>query len=337
MDYVLNYNKILRPLLDNRTPLAFLQSKTALCEFFAKTKINRPNPSFAFITSELTARYALQHPGDITAYFRGKLKLFKLCRKFAGFIHGVHGDKKLNRDMVVGTIGGAMAFHTDSTVKSILRDHSFSREINMFGFGLGDAYYEKEIQDYLIKRKIAKKVALYGYDPFAKGIKNVKLLSADNLLKPPSASFDLILARWSLHHVPAKKRWKLFEAALSHLKPKSIAIIIEHGFVDTRARHVDVALYRLLNGILDTVGNIGIWPNWFASTKPDYGRNFFVDFLCDKDIRAIQENCKVRLSRKIINIGPVFPWQSIIILKPKPVLQESLGKGQSAKWKRMVY
>jgi hypothetical protein len=214
----------------------------------------------------------------------------------------------------MSTIGNNLVFSSDFITKEILMKKEFDKDSSIFGFGLGDGAYEVEIANFLIQQGLTGSTLIYGYDPYGIPNQSISMLDEAALLRG-SLNFDLIIARWVLHHVPTLQRWDIFASALGQLKKGGIAVVVEHGFVDESNPVQNRKLYRLLNAIADLIANVGIRPEWFSLTAPIFGKNYFLNFLTTKDLTSIARATKKKLKISISNTGPIFPWQSIIVME----------------------
>jgi len=117
-----------------------------------------------------------------------------------------------------------------------------------------------------------------------------------------------------LHHIPPDKRWDIYTHAINRLKKNGFAIILEHGFIDSNNEIYNNSLYRFFNLFVDIICNIYYLPNWFEDTKPNYGKNFYIDYINTKDIENIINNTENKYNYNVVTIGPLFPWQSLITI-----------------------
>ncbi len=254
--------------------------------------------------------YIKSHSNILDSYFGGNQDLNAICYDFIHFC--------FSKNILLNSVKTLSALENhdqicDNAIKERLRKIEHRSSLNLMGFGLGDGTYEKFIAMYLKKKNIAKDVNLFGFDPFAKKIEGIKLVTVDELLDNKVPKLDIIIARWVLHHVDEKYRWENFIHCISSMNPCSMVLIIEHGFLqdgEVDAFSIDRKLYSLINAAFDVVVNIAIRPHWFTST-PKLGCNFFVRYLTSKDIKSIKKQANCIIYEKIRHLGPDFPNQSL--------------------------
>ncbi|MBP6103553.1 MAG: hypothetical protein KA508_00560 [Gammaproteobacteria bacterium] len=208
------------------------------------------------------------------------------------------------------------ALLSDTALKRELDRIAPTTELKLLGFGLGDGSYEKSLSEYLIHKKIAGSVRLYGFDPYAKPTAAIEYLSPAQL-KGHTPAFDIITARWVLHHVALKSRWADFIDCINHSKVNTQVLIVEHGFLKRPPSDMDAKLYYLLNATFDVIANIGIRPHWFTDTAPHVGENFFIHYLTGKDFSEIKRSVHFDMTQNVYEVGPAFPNQSLCSMKVK--------------------
>jgi hypothetical protein len=208
---------------------------------------------------------------------------------------------------------------SDLYVRNELSSLDQKEKINLLGFGLGDGSYEKGIAQFLIEKKITKKVNIFGFDPYA-AIKSegIEYLNFSNINRFQE-EIDLVIARWVLHHVSIVSskcgRWNDFISCINRCTtPGAIALIIEHGFLDASASFSleEIRLYYAFNAMFDILANIGLRPHYFTQTFPNLGANFYIDYLSNNDLFQIKQS--VLKNMDVVNIGPGFPNQTVIKL-----------------------
>ncbi len=263
--------------------------------------------------SEWLSRYAIQSPPALEAYFSGQVVLNEVCQDFIGFCFkkGIVLDKEQTLS--------SFAHHdalSDAALKRELDGITPAKELKLLGFGLGDGSYEKSLSEYLIHKRITDSVKMYGFDPYAKQLEGIEYLSPAQL-KGHTPAFDIITARWVLHHVALKNRWTDFIDCINHSKVNTRVLIVEHGFLRKAPSDMDTKLHYLLNATFDVVANIGIRPHWFTDTAPHIGKNFFVHYLTDKDFSEIKRSVHFDLTQDIYEAGPAFPNQTLCSMRVK--------------------
>lgn len=200
---------------------------------------------------------------------------------------------------------------SDNAVKKELLKLTSKLHINLLGFGLDDGIYEKELANFLALHKICKKITIYGMDPYAKKGCDIQYISPEQLNRG-SIKFDVIIARWSLHHVKPNNRWSDLSDCISQCNPDASIICIEHGFLQNIYFPAEKKLYELLNALFDIIANIGLRPTYFTETAPSFGKHFFIHYLEPKDFISICKNSsEYIISQNIYDVGPNFPNQTI--------------------------
>jgi hypothetical protein len=255
--------------------------------------------------------YAKQAGSVCASYLSGDLSLNAICKDFIRFCF----DNKIYLDPI-RTLE-AFKIHnelSDNAVRRELQQLTPRQEINLLGFGLDEGHYEQSISEYLLSSGKAEKVNLFGFDPYANRNSDIRYLSA-NELSSGERSFDLIIARWVLHHVEMKSRWSTFVKCINSCHPGSEVLIVEHGYLE-EVSLLDRKLSALLNATFDVVANIGLRPGYFTNSK-NVGDDFFIEYLEPKDFSTISAQVSVNLGIKMYDVGPDFPNQTIYKMKIK--------------------
>lgn len=200
---------------------------------------------------------------------------------------------------------------SDKAVKKELLTITKKPHINLLGFGLDDGSYEKELANFLALHKVCNTVTIYGMDPYAIKSNDIQYITPEQL-GMDSLKFDVIIARWSLHHVKLENRWSTLSDCISQCNGNASIIFIEHGFLQNSHFTAEKKLYKLLNALFDTIANIGLRPSYFTQTAPQLGNNFFIHYLEMSDFSSILKNSSQNISyQNIYDVGPNFPNQTI--------------------------
>ncbi len=200
---------------------------------------------------------------------------------------------------------------SDNAVKKELLKLTSKLHINLLGFGLDEGIYEKELANFLVLHNVCNKVTIYGMDPYAKKGCGIQYISPEQLNRG-SVKFDVIIARWSLHHIKLENRWSDLSDCISRCNPDASIICIEHGFLQNMHFPAEKKLYELLNALFDIIANIGLRPTYFIKTAPSFGEHFFIHYLEPNDFISICKNSsEYIISRNIYDVGPNFPNQTI--------------------------
>jgi len=249
-------------------------------------------------------------------YFSSEKNLNFICNNFIDycFFHKIKLDPKK-------TLQSFKAHNqlSDNAVKNELLKITSKRYINLLGFGLDDGIYEKELANFLVLHNVCNKVTIYGMDPYAIKSNDIQYLTPTQL-SMDSLKFDIIIARWSLHHVKLDNRWSDLSHCISRCNSDASIIFIEHGFLHNTHFPAEKKLYELLNALFDIIANIGLRPTYFTETAPSFGEHFFIHYLEPNDFISIFKNYSAHIiSRNIYDVGPNFPNQTICCFRTAKV------------------
>ncbi len=255
--------------------------------------------------------YAKQASSACASYLAGNISLNAICKDFIRFCF----DNKIHLDPI-RTLDAFKKHNelSDNAVRRELQQLTPRQEINLLGFGLDEGHYEQSISQYLLSSGKAEKVNLFGFDPHAKKNPDIRYLSAKEL-NSGERNFDLIIARWVLHHVEMKSRWSTFVNCINRCHPGAEVLIVEHGYLE-EVSLLDRKLSALLNATFDVVANIGLRPGYFTNNK-NVGDDFFIEYLEPKDFSTISTQVSVNCGVKMYDVGPDFPNQTICKMKIK--------------------
>jgi hypothetical protein len=251
----------------------------------------------------------------VTRYIQEKIEIDVLSADFIDFCF----EKKIFLDK--NKVLQSFEAHDDISHQAVLSELDKlepKENINLLGFGLDTGYYEKIVRQYLLDKKIAKTVQIFGYDPYADlSDKEIIAVSQQELDREGGTKYDVIIARWVLHHVEVKERWKNFITSLNHCNDyKGIAIVVEHGYLSKPYPQDQIRLYKFLVATFDILANIGIRPQNFINTTPP-GLNFYVDYLNNDDLTSIDQGLKIPHDQKTYDVGPDFPAQTLWVFRMK--------------------
>lgn len=208
---------------------------------------------------------------------------------------------------------------SDNAVKNELLKITSKRHINLLGFGLDDGVYEKELANFLVLHKVCNTVTIYGMDPYAIKGSHIQYITPEQL-SMDYLKFDVIIARWSLHHVKLTNRWSDLSGCISRCNFDASVIFIEHGYLQNIPFPAEKKLYELLNALFDTIANIGLRPKYFTETAPCFGERFFIHYLEPNDFISICKNSSRRvISQNVYDVGPSFPNQTICCFRTAKV------------------
>lgn len=258
--------------------------------------------------------YANQSRDFLQGYFSGFYDLTLLCKNFINFCfkNSIFLDE--NKTLQSFNYHNELS---DTALKQKLLKIIPKERINILGFGLDEGYYEKNLSKFLINHGIAKTVNIYGFDPYALKTPNIEYLMPNQIDSDTTPKFDVVIARWVLHHVALQHRWKDLINCINHCNSGAMVLIVEHGFLKKSPSFADKKLYYLLNATFDIIANIGLRPRYFTSTAPDLGANFFIRYLEPEDFNAIKNSVSLQITQDIFEIGPSFPNQTICSMSLK--------------------
>jgi len=181
--------------------------------------------------------------------------------------------------------------------------------VHFLGFGLARGEYEQELADYLVANGLAGEVRLYGCDPYVD-------FSGSGIEEwTPSAAgeqqFDLILARWVLHHLEPAFRWQAFTPVARHLAPGGCLLILEEG--DFRAaderRFADQLMALVLSSI-DVINTLTFVAEWHEKSA-ESADAYYLQHLSADEIAVIESGFGFPFERQIIETGPGVFGQTI--------------------------
>jgi hypothetical protein len=276
--------------------------------FFQLDNILMNNYLFKYFICWLS--YYIQEKKDtLLAFFFGEENLDFICSDFIKFCFSnkimLDKEKTLNSFKIHNSL-------SDEMVKLELMKVQRKKRISLLGFGLDEGTYEKELAQFLLRNNVCEKVILYGLDPYANRDEAIYYLTPEQLLADKDLDFDIIFARWSLHHVPLQARWHDLIHCIDRCNPNAHVIFVEHGIVHKKRGLLEKKIYKLFNATFDIVANIGLRPNYFTQTRPNMGANFFIRYLTSKDFYTIvNTTSRAVLARNIYDVGPKFPNQTI--------------------------
>lgn len=258
-------------------------------------------------------RYAKKSDKLLGDYLLNKLELNDLTKDFVRFcfLNCISLDFQQTLD--------SFNYHnqlSDCAIKNELKQLKPKKNINLLGFGLDDGAYEKKIARHLISEKIAESVRIYGFDPFANKSEGVVYLAENFFRLTDAPFFDIILARWVLHHVNSKFRWSSFVNCVDRCNRGSLVLIVEHGFLNKNSSALHENLYCFVNAAFDVLANIGLRPRYLLSKTKTREEDFFIEYLQDKDFFEMENRFKFKVKREIYHVGPEFPNQTICKINP---------------------
>ncbi len=256
--------------------------------------------------------YAIQSWDSLQSYFSGQQGLTFICKNF------IHFCFKNDISMDAHKTLQSFNYHnqlSDKALKQELIKITPKDSINILGFGLDEGHYEKTLAQFLIGEGITKAVNIFGFDPYALKMPEISYLTPEQLKAKNLPLFDVVVARWALHHVELQHRWGDFINCINRCNPDAMVLIVEHGFLNEKYSNLDKRLYYLFNATFDIIANIGLRRHSFTNTAPDFGSNFFIHYLEPEDFSMVKRGISLQLTQNIFDIGPGFPNQTICCMR----------------------
>jgi hypothetical protein len=295
------------------SPIAMLSNKVTLRKLLYNNQILFEENYLITQFTDAVSLFSHSFSARIIDYYAEKINLNKICVDFAKFC--LDTNLNLSPEKTLESFS-SHNWILDYTVKEMLQKLKPKESINLLGFGLADGQFEKEICDFIIQKNLAKSLRIYGYDPYGKkGDGIIYLNDVQNL--PSALKFDLVVARWALHHVAPEHRWHNFVNCLNACTNDANILVVEHGILHNSSSNRERLTYRLLVSLYDTLANLGLRPGYFTDSAPNVGADFFVDYLESSDFEYFEKQSKRPLDIKLLNIGPYFPNQTICHMKFK--------------------
>lgn len=265
------------------------------------------------IFSEIISRFVKEHPTLVNAYLKQKYSLTEICQTLAQFIFinkFIFCKDKILTCLAYGNKA------VDRYVFNSINNHlQQPREvINLLGFGSNQGFYENFIANYILNKQLAKHVRVYGFDPYSSTFgKNIIPIKLTDLEGQQNLQFDIVIARWVLHHINYSERWHTFIKCTNAFTNNGLLLILDEGSFAEDKQDLKELMYRFYLGCVDVVINFGLRPEWFLATTSQIGANFFVDYLTQADLQTLESNFKVNYKRYYSSIhDPKFFSQSII-------------------------
>lgn len=299
---------------------AFIQRTSTLRKILYKVApYARGNYVHENFTYWLSSYAASNEANCLQRYFSctANTLLSDVCEEFIKFCfrHKISLDKDKTLE--------AFTYHdsfSDKAVKGeLLSKIKPKPEVNILGFGLGNGYYEKSIAEYLVECNLATSVKIFGFEPNPEPTEGIEFI-AQGQLTDHTPQFDIVTARWVLHHVELRHRWNDFIKCINRGNSNAVVLVVEHGFLSHEVSTFDTKLYYLLNATFDIVANIGIRPFWFTSTAPNIGTNFYIHYLTPEDFEKIKAGIVMPVTQTIYDVGSGFPNQTICTMQLSKIL-----------------
>ncbi len=306
----------IKTILSETDVFRLLNNRNSLIKLF-KNFCTGENYLYDSLLPELITGFSAKYPNELKSFLNSRSNLISIVLKFIHYIQYNNLSEYIRYELKKCNASACEKNEAElpdlvPLVEDMISKLNFSNEIKIFGFGLGDGSYENDIKQFLLETNKCRFVKIYGYDPYTCSSSDYTVLSKNDLTSKKYNDFDLLIARWTLHHVITEERWGDFINSMNLLKPSGSAIIIEHGFLNEKDSLYNNNLYLLLNGIMDLIGNIYFNNDWIEKTVKD--NDYFLEFITTEDIHRIADRCLTPRKWKIYNTAPIFPYNSVIHL-----------------------
>lgn len=230
---------------------------------------------------ELIASFTRQHSDLARGYLRGAVPLPALAKHLLRFL--VSTIPQCDAAAVWDAIAPI-----DRRLNEAITAHlpSQCEEFTLCGYGLGDGAYEQQLAERFEARGTT--IKLFGYDPTNPRFDTarIKPCSLTTLNRAGGPRFDVILARWVLHHVSPEQRWDAFAACVHRCQPGGSLLIVEEGPFSAE-KNLTTRAYELLPCGADVLVNSVVYPDWLGAGDPP-GEDFYLAYLIPADIDALE-------------------------------------------------
>lgn len=243
---------------------------------------------------QVFTRYSGGNQHLLEAYLSDKLPLMGVMKNFIDFC--VENKIQPNPGLTLDAFKEHNQ-HLDKVVKKELSETRWpKRSINLLDFGCGDGSYGKQVAKHLMKTGCVEGVNLFGFDPYAQPGPAITYING------PGVVFDLVIARWVLHHVTQENRWRNF---VQFLTPLTKVLIIEHGLLMSADQStVGTRWDALVNAAFDVVANLGFRPEYVE-------KSFYVDYFKYPDLLTEMQPACGGCQFKLFQL-PTAPAQTVI-------------------------
>lgn len=243
--------------------------------------------------------FCQMHKALLHEYFVGAKSLNELCHLFIEDI----GSQYLTFDSeTMFSNVQDYVFHVESQILKILSQRHSQATLNILGFGLGDGVYEAKLIKKLLDTGLFNNINLYGFDPniYENLPTNIKSITKSELTAfATKPFFDVIIARWVLHHTTIEERWDNLICAMNSCRGGADIIIVEEAPLISRqfANTYEYKLKALIIGIYDVIVNMGLHPKWFMQKAEG---KFFLQYLYQEDFSKMESNMSNPYQKEVI-------------------------------------
>ena len=260
---------------------------------------------------DVVSSFTSQRRSFIEQYLCGSVTLNALCLEVIQHI----ANEKMSFDSNLALRALApVDTALDDAIKAVLEPEASLRKLSLCGFGLGDGQYELQLSRHLTTRGLVSQVDLYGFDPHPRfDFSQISPLSSEDLSHSGGPAFDIILARWVLHHIRTEKRWEDFISCVNRSHHDAKIVVLEEGaFAPRRRKTRQLLLYEFLAGCADVVVNTILCPSWIFPVGQKPGDQFYLEYLTRDDIAALESAFDMPVTRRIQRICAEFFPQILI-------------------------
>jgi len=181
--------------------------------------------------------------------------------------------------------------------------------LSVLGYGLGDGSFERALASWLVAGGHCRTVELFGFDPHQVAGAPVVMVGRDQLAQ---RRFDVIIARYVLHHVRPEARWADLAACVRACKPDGELLIAEQGYpAPGPAAAPGARLEHLLLAAVDLVANAVVHPDW-CDLRAIEASGFYLSFLSEEDLTGLHQALPRVVECELAQVGTYFPLNTMI-------------------------
>jgi hypothetical protein len=259
----------------------------------------------------MVAGFSREEPVLLGEYLAGRQSAQQLAQALIRWLE--RHDPRLDPDLLLRFL----EYHdqqSDQWIRARLAARGFQQERCVLGFGLGDGSYELALARWMVEAGLAHRVRLYGFDTLQTPGGEVRMLTRSELASQDAPHFDVVIARYVLHHVQPEQRWSDFLACLRRCHSGAQVLIAEQGYpAPSRPDSALEARQReLLLVCFDVLTNATLYPGWCGTAGPGGASAFFVSFLSEEDLAALERQLPPVVQRELRDVGPAFPGNIMI-------------------------
>ncbi|MBU0505379.1 hypothetical protein KJ708_05245 [bacterium] len=227
-------------------------------------------------------------------FISGYLTCMQLSRLFIDYIADL--DIEVSSNKVLDSLEEG-ELKLDKIIRSRICKPFKNETVNLLGFGLASGEYEIKLANYILSQQYCKHIKIFGYDPFVQTDNNqINYITLADFNKKQIPKFDIILSRWSLHHVQACERWMPLLSLVNHVNLNAHIFIVEEGpflLNDISNNRRITLLFQVLE---DAFVNYILFPRWCCSN------NYYIEYLSENDIERIESNLSFEYAKNSISL-----------------------------------